>query len=133
MYMSSNPSLIVYIDIMNNTELHLEVLSYDNEYVYALEVGNPFEYSFNEYSDMDLLQKFTKDEEYSEGEFFLYDEDLYIVDEYSYHSGSILARKVHNAVSIPLIDIEIVKLMEEFDDFNDYFISQNKIIYNKEA
>ena len=128
--MSINPSLIVYIDIMNNTELHLEVLSYDDEYVHALEVGNPFEYSFNEYGDMDLLQKFTKDEEYSEGEFFLYDEELYIVDDYSYHSGSILARKVHNAVSIPLIDIEIT---EEFDDFCDYYISQDKLIYNKEA
>lgn len=128
--MSINPSLIMYIDIMNNTELHLEVLSYDDEYVHALEVGNLFEYSFNEYDDIDLLQKFTKDEEYSEGEFFLYDEELYIVDEYSYHSGSILARKVHNAVSIPLADIEI---SEEFDDFCDYYISQDKLIYNKEA
>lgn len=130
MHMSINPSLIVYIDIMNNTELHLEVLSYDDEYVHALEVGNLFEYSFNEYDDIDLLQKFTKDEEYSEGEFFLYDEELYIVDEYSYHSGSILARKVHNAVSIPLMDIEIT---EEFDDFVDYYISQDKLIYNKEV
>lgn len=128
--MSINPSLIVYIDIMNNTELHLEVLSYDNEYVHALEVGNPFEYSFSEYDDIDLLQKFTKDEEYSEGEFFLYDEELYIVDEYFYHSGSILARKVHNAVSIPLMNIEIT---EEFDDFCDYYISQDKLIYNKEV
>jgi len=130
MHMSINPSLIVYIDIMNNTELHLEVLSYDDEYVHALEVGNPFEYSFNEYGDMDLLQKFTKDEEYSEGEFFLYDEELYIVDDYSYHSGSIFARKVHNAVSIPLTDVEII---EEFDDFCDYYISQDKLIYNKEV
>lgn len=128
--MSINPSLIVYIDIMNNTDLHLEVLSYDDEYVHALEVGNLFEYSFNEYDDIDLLQKFTKDEEYSEGEFFLYDEELYIVDEYSYHSGSILARKVHNAVSIPLMNIEIT---EEFDDFCDYYISQDKLIYNKEV
>jgi hypothetical protein len=115
---------------MNNTELHLEVLSYDDEYVHALEVGNLFEYSFNEYDDIDLLQKFTKDEEYSEGEFFLYDEELFIVDEYSYHSGSILARKVHNAVSIPLVDIEIT---EEFDDFCDYYISQDKLIHNKEV
>ena len=130
MHMSINPSLIVYIDIMNNTELHLEVLSYDDEYVHALEVGSPFEYSFSEYDDIDLLQKFTKDEEYNEGEFFLYDEELYIVDDYSYHSGSILARKVHNAVSIPLTDIEIT---EEFDDFCDYYISQDKLIYNKEV
>lgn len=129
--MSINPSLIVYIDIMNNTELHLEVLSYDDEYVYALEVSNdPYELVINSYYDEDDIVKFTKDEEFVRDEVFLYNDEPYIVTDYRVSTGTIYASQVYNAVSIPLMDIEIT---EEFDDICDYYISQNKIIYNKEV
>ena len=129
--MSINPSLIVYIDIMNNTELHLEVLSYDDEYVYALEVSNdPYELVINSYYDEDDIVKFTKDEDFIRDEVFLYNDEPYIVTDYRVSTGTIYASQVYNAVSIPLMDIEIT---EEFDDICDYYISQNKIIYNKEA
>ena len=73
MYMSINPSLIVYTDIVDNTELHLEVLSYDDKYVYALEVGNdPYELVINRYYNEDDIVKFTKDEEILRDEVFLY-------------------------------------------------------------
>lgn len=129
--MSINPSLIVYIDIMNNTELHLEVLSYDDEYVYALEVSNdPYELVINSYYDEDDIVKFTKDEDFIRDEVFLYNDEPYIVTDYRVSTGTIYASQVYNAVSIPLMDIEIT---EEFDDICDYYISQNKIIYNKEV
>lgn len=129
--MSINPSLIVYIDIMNNTELHLEVLSYDDEYVHALEVGNdPYELVINSYYDEDDIMKFTKDEDFIRDEVFLYNDEPYIVTDYRVSTGTIYASQVYNAVSIPLMDIETT---EEFDDICDYYISQNKIIYNKEA
>lgn len=129
--MSINPSLIVYIDIMNNTELHLEVLSYDDEYVHALEVGNdPYELVINSYYDEDDIVKFTKDEDFIRDEVFLYNDEPYIVTDYRVSTGTIYASQVYNAVSIPLMDIEIT---EEFDDICDYYISQNKIIYNKEV
>lgn len=129
--MSINPSLIVYIDIMNNTELHLGVLSYDDEYVYALEVGNdPYELVINSYYDEDDIMKFTKDEDFIRDEVFLYNDEPYIVTDYRVSTGTIYASQVYNAVSIPLMDIEIT---EEFDDICDYYISQNKIIYNKEV
>ena len=129
--MSINPSLIVYIDIMNNTELYLEVLSYDDEYVYALEVGNdPYELVINSYYDEDDIVKFTKDEDFIRDEVFLYNDEPYIVTDYRVSTGTIYASQVYNAVSIPLMDIETT---EEFDDICDYYISQNKIIYNKEA
>ena len=131
MYMSFNPSLIVYIDIMNNTELHLEVLSYDDEYVHALEVGNdPYELVLNSYYDEDDIEKFTKDEDFVIDEIFLYNGEPYIVTDYRVSTGTIYASQVYNAVSISLLDI---KTNEEFDDFYDYYISQNKIIYNKEV
>ena len=129
--MSINPSLIVYIDIMNNTELHLEVLSYDDEYVYALEVSNdPYELVINSCYDEDDIVKFTKDEDFIRDEVFLYNDEPYIVTDYRVSTGTIYASQVYNAVSIPLMDIEIT---EEFDDICDYYISQNKIIYNKEV
>ena len=129
--MSINPSLIVYIDIMNNTELHLEVLSYDDEYVHALEVGNdPYELVINSYYDEDDIVKFTKDEDFIRDEVFLYNDEPYIVTDYRVSTGTIYASQVYNAVSIPLMDIETT---EEFDDICDYYISQNKIIYNKEV
>lgn len=127
--MSINPSLIMYIDIMNNTELHLEVLSYDDEYVHALEVDNdPYELVINSYYDEDDIVKFTKDEDFIRDEVFLYNGEPYIVTDYRVSSGTIYASQVYNAVSIPLMDI---KTSEEFDDMYDYYISQNKIIYNK--
>ena len=129
--MSFNPSLIVCIDIMNNTELHLEVLSYDDEYVHTLEVGNdPYELVLNSYYDEDDIEKFTKDEDFVIDEVFLYNGEPYIVTDYRISTGTIYASQVYNAVSIPLIDIET---SDGFDDFYDYYISQNKIIYNKEV
>ena len=129
--MSINPSLIAYIDIMNNTELHLEVLSYDDEYVYALEVSNdPYELVINSYYDEDDIMKFTKDEEFNRNEIFLYEGEPYLVTDYIVHTGTIYASKIERAVSISLLDIEI---SEEFDDFCDYYISQDKLIYNKEV
>ena len=136
MHMSINPSLIAYIDIMNNTELHLEVLSYNDEYVYALEVGNdPYELVINSYLDEDDITTFNtyeREDEYdfTVGEIFLYEDEPYIVTQYNAPSCTIYGRRVHKAVSIPLIDIE---MSEEFDDICDYYISQDNIIYNKEV
>ena len=129
--MSINPSLIVYTDIVDNTELHLEVLSYDDKYVYALEVSNdPYELVINSYYDEDDIVKFTKDEEFVRDEIFLYNGETYIVTDYRVSTGTIYASQVHNAVIISIMDIEST---EEFDGICDYYISQNKIFYNKEV
>lgn len=126
--MSINPSLIVYIDIMNNTELHLEVLSYDDEYVYALEVGNdPYELVINSYYDEDDIVKFTKDEEFIRDEVFLYNGEPYLVTDYISPTDTIYATRIERAVSISLLDIETAI---EFDDFYDYYVKEEVILYN---
>ena len=134
--MSICPSLITTIDIINNNEVCLEVLSYDDEYIHALEVDtDPYYLVINSYLDEDDITTFNtyeREDEYdfATGEIFLYEGEPYIVTQYNAPSCTIYGRRVHNAVSIPLIDIEI---SEEFDDICDYYISQDNIIYNKEV
>jgi hypothetical protein len=113
---------------MNNTELRLEVLSYDDEYIYALEVGNdPYELVINSYYDEDDIVKFTKDEEFIRDEVFLYNGEPYLVTDYISPTDTIYATRIGRAVSISLLDIEIT---EEFDDFYDYYVKEEVILYN---
>lgn len=130
MEMSICPSLITYIDIINESDVVLEVLSYDDEYIYALEMSNdPYEFIANSYYDEKYLQKFNNDEEFKEDEFFLFEDETYIVTEYHSHSCSIYGRRIIQAVSIPLLEIEIT---EVYDDICDYYVSRDKLIYNEE-
>lgn len=98
---------ITYIEFRDKGS-NLEVLNYDKdkELLNCLEVTDPFEYTFNDYYDEYSLTKFNDDVFYSIDEFFLFEGELYRVDEYCAPTGTIFARKVLRAVSVSPFDVE---------------------------